>query len=77
MQQQQQQLDAAALQQLQVLLKAELGREMASGLIARDDTLAELKKNKHKKDKQQRRRWGRLRLQCVLEVGWLGVQNGF
>jgi len=44
-------LDAAALQRLQVLLRGELAKEMSSALIARDDTLASLKK-----DKKQRRR---------------------
>lgn len=44
-------LDGAALQRLQVLLRGELAKEMSSGLIARDDTLASLKQ-----DKKQRRR---------------------
>jgi hypothetical protein len=45
------QLESQALQQLQVLLRAELANELAASTIARDDTVVVLKK----KEKQRRR----------------------
>jgi hypothetical protein len=54
------QLEAPALQQLQVLLRGELAKELASSTIARDDTMAVLKK----KEKQRKR--------CV---DWLWFKN--
>lgn len=54
------QLSEAGLQQLQLLLKAELAKEMSSAAIARDDTLLTLKK-----DKKQRRRCVELLLCCA------------